>query len=334
MSGAIPEETIAEILRRADIAEVIGEHVALRKVGTGYQGLCPFHPDSKPSFHVNGVRQFFHCFGCGAGGNVFHFLMRLHHLTFPEAVRKIAARYGLALPEGESSPEEKRRKDQRDSLLEANDLAAKFFRRFLLGPEGEQARLYLDTRRISRETQEAFGIGLAPQGWRGLVDHLRRSAFPLSAAEDAGLVIRRKEGGHYDRFRGRLIFPIHDEGGRVIGFGGRALTDETPKYINSPDSAVFSKGKNLYGLNLARGAIRDLDSVVVVEGYTDLLALYQAGIRNVVATLGTALTSDHLHTLKRYTDSVIHVFDGDEAGERATVRALTCASSWGSGGGY
>lgn len=322
MSGAIPEETIAEILRRADIVEVIGEHVPLRKVGAGYQGLCPFHPDSKPSFHVNGARQFFHCFGCGAGGNVFHFLMRLHHLTFPEAVRNIAARCGYKIPEGTSSPEEKKRKDQRDTLLEINDLAAKFFRRVLLGPEGERARRYLSTRGISKETQEAFGVGLAPQGWQGLVDHLKRSAFPLTAAEDAGLVIRRKEGGHYDRFRGRLIFPIHDEGGRVIGFGGRTLTDETPKYINSPDSAVFSKGKNLYGLNLARGAIRELDSVVVVEGYTDLLALYQAGIRNVVATLGTALTSEQLHRLKRYTDSVIHVFDGDEAGERATVRAL------------
>lgn len=322
MSGAIPEETIAEILRRADIVEVIGEHVPLRKVGAGYQGLCPFHPDSKPSFHVNGVRQFFHCFGCEAGGNVFHFLMRLHHLTFPEAVRNIAARYGLELPEGGSSPEEKRRKDQRDALLEVNDLAARFFRHVLLGPEGERARRYLATRRISKETQEAFGIGLAPRGWQGLVDHLKRSASLLSAAEDAGLIIRSKEGGHYDRFRGRLIFPICDEGGRVIGFGGRSLTDQTPKYINSPDSAVFSKGKNLYGLHLARGAIRELDSVVLVEGYTDLLALYQAGIRNVVATLGTALTSDHLHRLRRYTDSVIHVFDGDEAGERATVRAL------------
>ncbi len=322
MSGAIPEETIAEVLRRADIVEVVGEHVSLKKVGAGYQGLCPFHPDSKPSFHVNGARQFFHCFGCGAGGNVFHFLMRLHHLTFPEAVRSIASRYGVELQEGGSSPEERKRKDQRDILLKANDLAAKFFRRVLLGPEGERARRYLGARRISEETQEVFGLGLAPQGWQGLVDHLKRSAFPLSAAEGVGLVIRGKEGGYYDRFRGRLVFPIHDEGGRVIGFGARTLTDETPKYINSPDSAVFSKGKNLYGLNLARGAIRESDSVVVVEGYTDLLALYQAGIRNVVATLGTALTSEHLRCLKRYTDSVIHVFDGDEAGERATVRAL------------
>jgi len=322
LPGGIPEETIAELLRRADIVEVIGEHVALRKVGAGYQGLCPFHPDSKPSFHVNAARQFFHCFGCGAGGNVFHFLMQLHHMTFPEAVRHMAARYGLKIPEREPSPEEKRRREQRDVLLEANELAAAFFRRILLGPDGERARRYLQARGISEQTQEVFGLGLAPPGWKGLVDHLRRRGFSPSVAEHAGLIIQKEGGGHYDRFRGRLIFPIHDEGGRVIGFGGRTLSDETPKYINSPDSAIFSKGKNLYGLHLARGAVRELESVVVVEGYTDLLALYEAGVRNVVATLGTALTLDHLHKLKRYTNSVIHVFDSDEAGERATMRAL------------
>ncbi len=322
MSGPIPEEIIAEVLRRANIVEIVGEHVALRKVGGGYQGLCPFHADSKPSFHVNEARQFFHCFGCGTGGNAFHFLMRSRGLTFPEAVRNLAERVGVRIPEREISAEERRNRDQRAFLLELHDMAMVFFQGTLRGQGGEAARQYLQRRGISLETQESFGLGFAPSGWRGLLEHLRRRSVPLPQAEAAGLLIRNKDGNHYDRFRGRLVFPIHDESGRVIGFGARTLGEDLPKYINSPESPVFSKGKNVYGLHLARGPIRELDAVVVVEGYMDLLALHQAGIRHVVATLGTAITRDHLQRLRRFTRHVVHVFDGDEAGERATLRAL------------
>jgi DNA primase len=322
LAGPISEEILAEILSRANIVEVIDEHLTLRKVGSGYQGLCPFHSDSKPSFHVNEARQFFHCFGCGAGGNAFHFLMRFHHMTFPEAVQTLATRYGVQLPQRSPSPEERRRKAQRDALQEINDLAVTFFRKVLLGSKGMQAIGYLDRRGISPETQEAFSLGLSPSGWRALVNFLSEKSVSLSIAERAGLIISGKDGGYYDRFRGRLMFPIHDERGRVVGFGGRAMGEEPPKYLNSPDSPVFEKRKNLYGLYIARGPIREADTALVVEGYTDLLALHQYGIRNAVATLGTALTEEHLLMLKRFTPKVIHVFDADEAGDRATMRAL------------
>ncbi len=322
MAGPIPEEVIAEVLGRASIVELVGEHVPLKKIGSNYQGLCPFHSDSKPSFHVNEGRQFFHCFGCGAGGNAFHFLMRLQHMTFPEAVRALAAKVGVEIPERSLPPDERRRRDRVEALGEANELAGVFFREMLASPAGEPARRYLRRRDIAPEVQAVFGLGFAPPGWRNLVDHLRRRSVPLALAEAAGLVIPGKDGGYYDRFRGRLVFPIHDEAGRVIGFGARSLGEELPKYINSPESPLFSKGKILYGLHLARGAIREADAALVVEGYTDLIGLYQSGIRNAVATLGTALTAEHLQRLRRYTPHVIHVFDADEAGERATLRAL------------
>ena len=253
MAGPIPEEIIADILSRASIVEVIGEHLQLRKIGNGYQGLCPFHTDSKPSFYVNEARQFFHCFGCGAGGNVFHFLMRSRGMTFPEAVRSVADRVGVRIPERELSPGERQKRDERSILLELNELAASFFRQTLRGPAGGEARGYLQRRGLTREIEESFGLGFAPVGWRGLVDHLRGGSASLSQAESAGLIIRGKDGGYYDRFRGRLVFPIHDETGRVIGFGARTLGEDLPKYINSPESPVFSKGKNLYGLHMGHG---------------------------------------------------------------------------------
>jgi DNA primase len=322
LPGPIPEEILSEILSRASIVDVIGEHLPLRKVGNGFQGVCPFHADSKPSFHVNETRQFFHCFGCGAGGNVYHFLMRMHHMTFPEAVRHLAGRYGVELPERPQSPEEKRRRAEREGLFEVNELGAAFFRSSLNGSQGEAARRYLEGRGISPETTEMFDLGYAPPGWHGLVDHLKRASVDLRSAERAGLIIPRKSKGYYDRFRDRLIFPIHDEAGRNVGFGGRTLGEDLPKYINSPDSPLFAKKRNLYGLHRARHAIRAADTAVVVEGYTDLLALHQYGVGFAVATLGTALTLDHLRTLKRHTSNIVHVFDADEAGERATLRAV------------
>jgi DNA primase len=322
LAGPISEEILAEILSRANIVDVIAEHLAIRKVGNGYQGLCPFHTDSKPSFYVNEARQFFHCFGCGAGGNAFHFLMRFRQMTFPEAVHSLAERHGVQLPQRALSPEERRRRAQHERLLEFNDLAASYYRQVLTGPQGIAARRYLRERGISSETQETFSLGFAPQGWKALVDYLGKQSVNLPLAERAGLIIAGKDGGYYDRFRGRIIFPIYDESGRAVGFGGRTLGEDLPKYLNTPDSPLFAKRKNLYGLHMARKAIREADSTVVVEGYTDLLTLHQFGVRNAVATLGTALTPEHLLIMKRYSPNVVHVFDADEAGDRATLRAL------------
>jgi len=329
LSGPIPEEILTEILSRANIVDIVGEHLPLRKVGSGYQGICPFHADSKPSFHVNEAKQFFYCFGCGAGGNAFHFLMRIKHLSFPEAVRELASRYGVSLPEKPLSPQERRRRRHRERLLQINNHALQFFLDSLAGPQGEEARRYLERRGISQEVQEAFSLGFAPEGWQSLVDYLKGNSLSLEDAEEAGLIVRRRGGGFYDRFRGRLIFPIRDEGGRVIGFGGRTLGNGSPKYLNSPETPLFSKRRNLYGLHLARSAIREADAVVVVEGYTDLLALHQFGVPNSVATLGTALTPEHVGVLKRLTENLVFLFDADEAGKRATVRALDLCTSMG-----
>lgn len=321
--GPIPEEIIAEVLSRCSIVDVLGEHLQLRKTGNGYQALCPFHADSKPSFYVNESKGFFHCFGCGAGGNVFHFLMRARGMGFPEAVRFVAARVGVEIPDRALSQEERALRRERALLLEVNRAAADFFRSHLLGNKGAEARAYLKGRGISTQTQEIFGLGLAPSGWRGLLDHLKtKGEHFLSKAQTLGLLIRGKDGSLYDRFRGRIVFPIQEEDSSVVGFGARALGPEEPKYLNSPESPLFSKGRCLYGLHMARPIIRERDETVLVEGYMDLLALYQAGIRNAVATLGTSLTRQHLMRLKRYSSNLICVFDGDEAGSRATMRAV------------
>lgn len=321
--GPIPEEIISEILSRCSIVDVVGEHLQLRKAGNGYQALCPFHADSKPSFYVNDSKGFFHCFGCGAGGNVFHFLMRARGMGFPEAVRFVAARVGVEVPDGALSQQERARRRERALLLELNRVAADFFRSQLLGTQGAAARAYLEGRGISVQTQEVFGLGLAPAGWKGLRDHLEAKGGEfLSRALTLGLLLQGKDGSLYDRFRGRIVFPIQEEDGSVVGFGARALGSQEPKYLNSPESPLFSKGRCLYGLHMARAAIRERDEAVLVEGYMDLLALYQAGIRNVVATLGTSLTRHHLARLKRYTCNLVCVFDGDEAGSRATMRAV------------
>jgi len=322
-TGPIPEEIISEVLSRCSIAEVLGEHLQLRKVGNGYQALCPFHADSKPSFYVNESKGFFHCFGCGAGGNVFHFLMRARGMGFPEAVRFVAARAGVEIPERALSQEEKALRREKALLLEVNRVAAEFFRAHLLGSEGAEARTYLENRGVSPQTQKIFGLGLAPRGWRGLRDHLKaRGEQFVSKAQSLGLLVKGKDGSFYDRFRHRIMFPIQEEDGSVVGFGGRALGSEEPKYLNSPESPLFSKGRCLYGLHMARGMIRERDEAVLVEGYLDLLALYQAGIRNAVATMGTSLTRQHLMRLKRYSSNLLCVFDGDEAGARATMRAV------------
>ena len=336
MRGRIPESTLTEIRDRANIVEVVGAHVGLKRVGRNHVGLCPFHAEKTPSFTVNDERGIFHCFGCGAGGNVFTFLMKMENATFPEVVERMARRYGIELPDrGDDDPAIRRR----EALFKLNDKTARFFQRHLWDTaEAEPARAYLAERGISRETADRFSLGYAPGGGEVLARRLREAASsdpelgsggrPLALAQELGLVNERRGGGHFDRFRGRLMFPITDSAGRVVGFGSRTLPGtasadaKLPKYLNSPETPLYRKGHHLYGLALAREAIRKNGRAVVVEGYFDVLALAEAGIGHVVASLGTALTVDQLQLLRRFTRDIVVCFDGDDAGARAAEKSL------------
>jgi DNA primase len=311
------EDKIEELRARADIVEVIGAHVRLRKAGRNWVGLCPFHDEKTPSFSVNAERGFFHCFGCGAGGTVFNFLMKVEGLTFPDSVRSLAAKYGVELPEpSQGGP----RPVERDSWYAANAIAAEFYAQVLWkSPEGGTVREYLKSRGITPETSHEFQVGYAPSRPASLVAVLERRGL-LEAGVRNGLV--KNEGGAHDMFRARVMFPIRDAQGRVIAFGGRVLEDRQPKYLNSPESPLYSKARALYGLFEARKAIAAHDRVFVVEGYFDVIALSQAGIREAVAGCGTALTVDQLRILGRHTKNVIACFDGDNAGRKASLRAL------------
>jgi DNA primase len=337
MSDLIPEEKINEVRQRASIVEVVSDLVSLKKSGKNYLGLCPFHSERTPSFTVNEEKGIFHCFGCGAGGNVFSFLMRTGQMTFPEAVRAVAKRYQVTLPTRELSEEEKRRRSLHSKLYEVNEAACEYFHRVLTSQrEGEEGRRYLAQRGLSEETIREHRLGFAPAPWDSLVLHFQKRGVPLNLAETLGLILPRKEGamapgraGHFDRFRRRVMFPIISEGGRILGFGGRIVAEgqaegeiPSPKYMNSPESPVYSKGQSLYGLNAAKGFIREKGSALIVEGYMDLLSLCQAGFRNVVASLGTALTSSQLGLLNRYATEAVLIFDGDESGQKATRRSL------------
>jgi len=337
MKDFIPEEKITEVKERSSIVEVISDFVSLKKSGKNYLGLCPFHSEKTPSFTVNAEKGIFHCFGCGVGGNIFNFLMRANHLSFPEAVKEVAKRYGVTLPQRELSEEEKRRRSLRARLFEINEIAAEYYHRVLVSQkEGEDGKQYLGQRRISEDTIGIHRLGFAPASWDSLALFLQSKGIPMNLAETLGLILPRKEGnisggrpGYYDRFRRRVIFPIFNEGGKVSGFGGRIIEDAavsggqaSPKYMNSPESPIYSKGQMLYGLNAATGPIREQEMALVVEGYMDLLSLYQEGIRNVVASLGTALTSTQVSLLGRYTREVVLVFDADESGRKATQRSL------------
>jgi DNA primase len=295
---------------------VISEHVALKRSGRGWTGLCPFHQEKTPSFHVNPERGFFHCFGCNAGGNAFTFLMRVSGLTFPEAVRALAARVGVVVPEGRSE-------QGTDRLAEINGLAAELFVLYLReGRRAERARAYLEGRGISAETAERFRIGYAPSdGWP---DKLRGRGVTEAELTRLGLASESRRGtGLYPQFRDRLMFPIEDLGGRVIAFGGRALQDGSgPKYLNSPETPLYRKGHHLYGLAAARDAIRKTGRVILVEGYMDAIALAQAGVDHVAAALGTALTADQLRIAHRFAEDIVVCFDGDEAGRRAALRVF------------
>ena len=323
--GRIPDRVIEEIRERAEIVQVVGRHVNLKKSGSRYWGLCPFHSEKTPSFQVHPDKQIFHCFGCGEGGDVFSFRMRHDGTDFLDTVRALAAEFGVQIPSTGAASE-----GRTGPLYSLNDLALGYFRKSLRSPAGARARAYLQERGVPQDLIDRFQLGFAPPGWEGLANELRRQEASLERAQEAGLLAPRQTGdGHYDRFRSRLIFPITEPTGRVVGFGGRGLSDETPKYINSPESPIYRKGRALFGVATAVDAIRQSGRCVVVEGYFDLIALHRAGIREGVAPCGTALTPEHAGRLRRYTRDIVVLFDGDEAGQRAAERSLPILSGAG-----
>jgi DNA primase len=323
LKGHIPEERIEEIRNRVNIVDLVSEYVTLKKAGRNYLGSCPFHKEKTPSFTVNAEKQIYHCFGCGEGGNAFSFLMKINNMTFPETVRHLAGKLGIPLPAREFTPEEKGREDLREILLRVNHLAAGYYARTLRLPAGTRGKAYLEKRGIKPEVIETFQLGYAPEGWRNLRDHLQREKVSLKHAEQAGLLVSRKDGDYYDRFRGRLMFPIENVNGNVIAFGGRIIGEGEPKYLNSPESPIYVKGRNLYGLARAKNAIRRDETLIIVEGYFDLLALWNHGIPNVAATLGTALTREHVDLIRRYTGAVALTFDADTGGKAALERSMS-----------
>jgi DNA primase len=320
----IPDEKVREVRERAPILQVISDYMSLRKSGANYQGLCPFHGEKSPSFNVNPARGIFHCFGCGVGGNAFDFVMRMEGVSFPQAVKFLAKRVGVEIAERPLTRDEKRKVDEREELYRINELACDFYRRVLESDEsGAAGRSYLERRGVDRDTCGVYRMGFAPAGWDNLAKYLQRKGIAPEQGEKLGL-LRKREGrdGYYDTFRNRLLFTISDLHGRAIGFGGRVMDDSLPKYINSPESAVYSKSEVLFGLDLAKKGMREQGSAIIVEGYFDHLALYRAGHTNVIATCGTALTPGHLKILRRYAEKAYMLFDGDEAGRKATVRSM------------
>lgn len=327
MAGQIPQRFIDDLLGRVDVVEVVGERVQLKKAGRNYSGLCPFHQEKTPSFTVSADKQFYHCFGCGANGNALRFLMEYDKLPFPEAVEQLAGRLGIEVPrEGADDPRAQQREKKRKEGVNLLELAASFYRERLKMQEGQPAQRYLSGRGLSDEVIKTYGIGYAPAGWEALKQHLSERGIGEPVQVEYGLLIHREDTGRtYDRFRDRVMFPIRDLRGRTIAFGGRVMGDDQPKYLNSPETPVFHKGRELYGLYEARQASNKLEQLIMVEGYMDVVALAQYGIHNAVATLGTATTEDHLTRLFRLVSRVVFCFDGDRAGRQAASRALETA---------
>ncbi|MDA0425050.1 DNA primase [Stutzerimonas frequens] len=324
MAGLIPQSFIDDLLNRSDIVEVVGSRIQLKKTGKNYSALCPFHKEKTPSFSVSPDKQFYYCFGCGAGGNALGFVMDHDQLDFPQAVEELAKRAGMEVPREDSGRKHKPRQPVDSPLYPLLAAAADYYRQALKShPTRKAAVEYLKGRGLSGVIARDFGLGFAPPGWDNLMKHLGGDTLQQKALIDAGLLIENAENGkRYDRFRDRVMFPIRDSRGRVIAFGGRVLGDDKPKYLNSPETPVFHKGQELYGLYEARQANRDLDEIMVVEGYMDVIALAQQGLRNAVATLGTATSEEHLKRLFRIVPSVLFCFDGDAAGRKAAWRAL------------
>jgi len=320
----LSEDKISEIKDSCGIVEVISDYISLKKSGVNYKGLCPFHAEKTPSFIVNEEKKIFHCFGCGASGNVFNFLMKFEHLSFPDAVKEAARRAGISLPLRMVEFKSAEKAEGNAELLKINQSASDYFREILrASKEGERGRKYLVKRGIDKGIAEEFKLGFAPNRWDGLLTFLSGNGILRDDLQQLGLVIPREDKkGFYDRFRNRLIFPIADFKGRIVGFGGRAIEAEEPKYMNSPDSSIYTKGYHVYGLHVSLPSIRKTDQAIIVEGYFDLLSMYQHGIKNVVATLGTALTLHQIKLLKRYTKNLIIIFDSDEAGAKAAMRSL------------
>lgn len=319
MSGLIPQYFIDDLIARADIVEVLGKRIQLRKAGREFKANCPFHDEKTPSFTVSPTKGFYHCFGCGAHGTALGFLMEYDHMSFVEAVESLAGSMGMEVPRDESVRPSRRY----DELFELLGKVEKFYQSNLRS--SDEARAYLTGRGIDGATAKRFGIGYASVGWSSVLDKFGKSNEMIERLLAVGLVIRKDNGSHYDRFRHRLMFPIREARGRCIGFGGRVIGDDEPKYLNSPETVLFHKGRELYGLYEARQAIRNIDKLVVVEGYMDVVGLARHGIDFAVATLGTATSDDHLTRLFRLTDQVFFCFDGDSAGRAAAWRALETA---------
>lgn len=323
MNGRRVSDQLVETIRdRSDLVSVVSEYLTLKKAGQNFTGLCPFHAEKTPSFSVNPSKQFFHCFGCGVGGDVFQFVMKVEGVAFPEALRRLAGKAGVALPE--AGPDERESPARREAaqIYELNEAAAAYFHRNLIErPEGAFCRDYLKGRGITAETIKAFSVGFALPRRDDLLKQLGKQ-FSRSLLEKAGLISRREgtqgEEGLFDRFRNRVLFPIRNLQGRVVGFGGRVLDDTQPKYLNTPETPVFTKGKHLFALDRAKGA--GINALIIVEGYFDVIAAHQAGIPNAVGTMGTALTQDHLRLIRRISEKVLLIFDPDEAGARAALR--------------
>ena len=308
-----------EIKRTVDIVELIGQFVQLKRSGQSYMGLCPFHSEKAPSFTVSPAKQMFHCFGCKKGGDLFAFWMAYHQVSFPQALKDLAEKYHVSLPERDPGPP-----GIKDSIFRANEAAADFFHHLLMkSGKGKAGRDYLQRRGIPGEILSEFKLGYAPDEWDGLAKALREKKISPEAALQAGLLIPRKTEGYYDRFRNRVMFPIFDMRSQIVGFGGRVLDQSLPKYLNTPETPVFQKGELLYGLHMAFSRIRESGRVVIVEGYTDVLALIKHGFRGAVATLGTALTRDHIRKLKGYAREAVVVFDSDAAGTAAAMKSLS-----------
>ncbi|HKO98871.1 MAG TPA: DNA primase [Pyrinomonadaceae bacterium] len=318
-----PQPFIDDLKRQADIVRVVQDYVQLKKKGANWMACCPFHKEKTPSFSVSRAKEIFYCFGCHKGGSVFNFVMEMERVSFPEAIKLVAEKSGVPLPKLIDDSRFEARRQESDQVIELNKWALEWWEQQLeSSPEGKIARDYLAGREITAETQKTFRLGYAPDSWESLSMHLRQKGATQEQVEKSGLVVKKDEGGSYDRFRGRLIFPVIDIQGRPIAFGGRTLKNEDAKYINSPETAAYVKGRNLFGLNLTRDEIRRSGFAVLVEGFLDLIVPYQFGIRNVVASLGTALTSDQVKVLSRFARKVVVNYDGDPAGVQAAKKAI------------
>ncbi len=319
MTGKFPEDNIAKVRDATDIVEIISHYLTLRKSGKGFAGLCPFHADSAPSFHVDPLKQLYYCFGCHKGGNVFNFIMEMEKLSFKEALEFLAEKAGINLPRYQTND---RLEKEKEALYFVNKWAANFFYRNLLSPAGAVGLKYIQQRGINEKTLKDFGLGYSLPSWDSLIQQAKKDSVSLDVLYKAGLIIRKNDGSYYDRFRGRFMIPIVNLYKKVLGFGGRIISDEQnqPKYINSPETLIYQKGTILFGLFHSRQEIREKDQAILVEGYTDLLSMYQAGIKNVVATSGTALTPYQARLIRRYTENVALLYDADSAGSAATMR--------------